>query len=220
MLSEQPEVAGIFTSVGRDNPQIYYNVTPREENPDVGSCSWCSSGTSQRFDTGNARPAARRFAEYPGARIELHEFENGPPIDAPIALRVSGPDLDTLRALAGEIERVFKQTRGTEYVYNPVRLPRTDLKLVIDREKAGLLGRADLRDRSHRAAGNRRTGRREVAGERRRRARRGGPRWPTPAGRPWSRWTGSTCREMAGRSRRCARSPISGSPRGPRGAAL
>ena len=80
-----------------------------------------------------------RFAEYPGARIELHEFENGPPIDAPIALRISGPDLDTLRMLAGEIERVFKQTRGTEYVYNPVRLPRTDLKLVIDREKAGLL---------------------------------------------------------------------------------
>src|SRR5262245_45945815 len=27
VLSEQPEVSGIFISVGRDNPQIYYNVT-------------------------------------------------------------------------------------------------------------------------------------------------------------------------------------------------
>ncbi len=139
VLSEQPEVAGIFASVGRDNPQIYYNVTPKEENPDVGQLFVVLEQYDPQSTPGMLDRLRASFAEYPGARIELHEFENGPPIDAPIALRVSGPDLDTLRILAGEVERVFKQTRGTEYVYNPVRLPRTDLKLVIDREKAGLL---------------------------------------------------------------------------------
>jgi multidrug efflux pump subunit AcrB len=80
------------------------------------------------------------LAAYPAARIELREFENGPPIDAPIAIRVHGPDLDTLRALAARVERVLETTPGTRYVDNPVRLRRTDLRITVDREKAGLLG--------------------------------------------------------------------------------
>jgi multidrug efflux pump subunit AcrB len=81
-----------------------------------------------------------KLAAYPAARIELREFENGPPIDAPIAIRVHGPDLDTLRALAARVERVLETTPGTRYVDNPVRLRRTDLRITVDREKAGLLG--------------------------------------------------------------------------------
>jgi multidrug efflux pump subunit AcrB len=80
------------------------------------------------------------LAAYPAAKIELREFENGPPIDAPIAIRVTGPDLDTLRQLATRIARTLETTPGTRYVDNPVRLRRTDLRVVIDREKAGLLG--------------------------------------------------------------------------------
>jgi multidrug efflux pump subunit AcrB len=80
------------------------------------------------------------LARYPAARLELREFENGPPIDAPIALRVRGPDLDTLRQLAARVEDVLEATPGTQFVDNPVRLHRTDLRVTIDRAKAGLLG--------------------------------------------------------------------------------
>jgi len=80
------------------------------------------------------------LARYQGAEIALREFENGPPVDAPIALRIMGPDLDTLRAIAARMEAVFDSTPGTEYVTNPVRLARTDLRVAIDRERAGLLG--------------------------------------------------------------------------------
>ena len=53
---------------------------------------------------------------------------------------MTGPDLDTLRRLATRIARTLETTPGTRYVDNPVRLRRTDLRVVIDREKAGLLG--------------------------------------------------------------------------------
>ena len=82
----------------------------------------------------------QRLAEYPGARIELKEFENGPPIEAPIAMRIEGPDLDTLRTLAARVEQIMAGTAGTQYVRNPIRLRRTDLRLHVDRQKAGLLG--------------------------------------------------------------------------------
>src|SRR5205085_3116299 len=91
--------------------------------------------TPRMLDTLRAELAA-----YPGATIALREFENGPVIDAPIAMRIAGPDLDTLHALAGRVEAVFDRTPGTQYVTNPVRLARTDLRVAIDRGKAGMLG--------------------------------------------------------------------------------
>ena len=86
----------------------------------------------------------QELAQYPGARLEVKEFENGPPIDAPIALRIQGTDLDTLQRIAGEVEALVAATPGTRYVVNPVRRPRTDLHVAIDRGKAGLLGVATI----------------------------------------------------------------------------
>ncbi|HEX7050472.1 MAG TPA: efflux RND transporter permease subunit [Longimicrobiales bacterium] len=140
VIGRRDEVAAIFTSVGRDNPRIYYNLFPRRDDPRVGQLfvvldSYDPHETPILLDS-----LRTELATYPGARIELHEFENGPPIDAPIALRIQGPDLDTLRTLAGRVERVLKSVDGTRYVHNPLRLRRTDLRVVIDRAKAGLLG--------------------------------------------------------------------------------
>jgi multidrug efflux pump subunit AcrB len=80
------------------------------------------------------------FAQYPGARISVHQFENGPPVAAPIEIRVIGPDIEMLRMLAGEVERLIAATPGTRDVMNAVRLQRTDLDLRIDTEKAALFG--------------------------------------------------------------------------------
>ena len=44
---------------------------------------------------------------YPDARLQVTEFENGPPIDAPIAMRVAGRDLDSLRAIGARVEHVL-----------------------------------------------------------------------------------------------------------------
>ncbi len=140
VLLRDPRVAAVMSNVGRDNPQVYYNVVPRAENASVGQLfvrleEYDGERTPVMLDSLRAR-----FAGYPNARIEVREFENGPPIDAPIAIRVSGPDLDTLRALSARVEAAMKATAGTMYVDNPVRLARTDLKVEVDRSRAALFG--------------------------------------------------------------------------------
>ena len=140
VLQEYEGVRAVLTNVGRDNPQVYYNVTPRWENAAVGQLivllhEYDPAGTPRMLDSIRVD-----LARYPGARIEVREFENGPPIDAPVAVRISGPDLDTLRALASKVEQAMAVSEGTAYVYNPVRLRRTDLALPLDRGRAGLLG--------------------------------------------------------------------------------
>jgi multidrug efflux pump subunit AcrB len=144
VVSRYAGVRGVFANVGRDNPMVYYNVAPRNENPAVGQLfvlldAYDPKTTPRMLDSMRAE-----LAEYPGARLELREFENGPPVDAPIAMRLQGPDLDTLRALAARAEAALEATPGTEYVFNPVRLRRTDLALPLDRGRAGLLGVSPL----------------------------------------------------------------------------
>ncbi|WP_434479111.1 efflux RND transporter permease subunit [Gemmatimonas sp.] len=140
IIGGHPDTRGIFANVGKDNPDVYYNVFQRAEAPNRAQLlvllkSYDNDATPIALDS-----LREKLAVYPGARIELKEFENGPPIDAPIAMRVEGPNLDTLQQIASRFEQVLKGTDGTQYVNNPVRLRRSDLRLVVDKQKAGLLG--------------------------------------------------------------------------------
>src|ERR1043166_9019857 len=144
VILARPEVRTVFTSVGHDNPRIYYNVVPRRDNPAVGQLFVVMDRFEARRTPALLDSLRATFAAYPAARIELREFENGPPVDAPIAIRVRGPDLDTLRVYAARVEEALRSTPGTQYVDNPVRLDRTDLRVVIDSGQAGLLGVSPL----------------------------------------------------------------------------
>jgi len=140
LLGRTPGVRAVYTSIGHDNPRVYYNVASRTDDPRIGQLfvlldRYDHASTPRLLDSLRGALAA-----YPGAELALREFENGPPIDAPIALRIEGPSLDSLRAIAARVELVLKGTPGTEFVTNPVRLERTDLRVAIDRGKAGLLG--------------------------------------------------------------------------------
>ncbi|HEU5262901.1 MAG TPA: efflux RND transporter permease subunit [Gemmatimonadales bacterium] len=138
VIGRRPEVRAVFTSVGRDNPRIYYNVAPRNETPLAGQLFVVLDRFDQHRTPVLLDTLRAELARYPAAKVELREFENGPPIDAPIALRVQGPDLDTLRSIAGRVETILGRTPGTRNVTNPVRLERTDLRVAIDRGRAGL----------------------------------------------------------------------------------
>ena len=80
------------------------------------------------------------FAGYPGAKITVKMFQQGPPIEAPIEFWLFGENLSELRRIAADVEGIMKKTEGTIYVDNPLRTQKTDLEVVINKDKAGLLG--------------------------------------------------------------------------------
>jgi multidrug efflux pump subunit AcrB len=140
VLHARKEVRAVITNVGRDNPQIYYNVIPRGLTSNAAQLFVLLHGFEEGKTEGMLDSVRAQLAAYPAARIELREFENGPPVEAPIAIRVQGENLDTLRTLAGRVEQILEALPGTQYVVNPVRVARTDLRVDVDRQKAGLLG--------------------------------------------------------------------------------
>src|SRR5258708_7429747 len=135
-----PDLKNFATNVVHGNPRIYYNVVPQND----------VSNYAQLFVQLNETPPLKKrllidsirqkFKDYPGAKIEVKDFEQGPPIEAPIAIRLFSEDLDTLRALSFRVEDLLKRTEGTIYVNNELTTLKTDIKVKVNKEKAGILG--------------------------------------------------------------------------------
>jgi multidrug efflux pump subunit AcrB len=81
-----------------------------------------------------------RLADYPGASLQVLEFEQGPPVDAPVAIRVLGEDRAELDAASRRVEEVLRTVPGTRYVKNPARDRKSDLRVQVDRDRALLSG--------------------------------------------------------------------------------
>jgi multidrug efflux pump subunit AcrB len=152
-LARREEVKHWFANLGRGNPRVYYNIFPEETSANVAEVFAELHGYDPQRSPRLYEELRAAFAEYPGARILLESYQNGPPINAPIEVAISGPDLEQLRALAAQAETIIEATPGTRDVDNPVRRLRTDLDLRIDSQKAALLGVAPVEiDRTVRAA--------------------------------------------------------------------
>ncbi|MFO1017807.1 MAG: efflux RND transporter permease subunit, partial [Hyphomonadaceae bacterium] len=65
---------------------------------------------------------------------------NGPPIEAPIAVRISGPDLAAIGEISAAVERIVRDTPGTRDVSNPMAERLIDLDLNINDAEAALRG--------------------------------------------------------------------------------
>lgn len=139
-LQSRAAVTAVYANIGRGNPDIYYNVQPLEERVTHGALFVLLESYDPRTTPKLLDSLRTEFDAYPDARISVVEFENGPPVDAPIAMRIVGSDLDTLRVVASRIEGILEGTEGTRDVVNPLRVARTDLRLRTDRAKAGLYG--------------------------------------------------------------------------------
>ncbi len=152
-LAETGGIRWWFANLGHENPRVYYNILSRHSAANVAEVF----AEVEDYEPAKANRLLdglrESFEGYPGARISVHQFENGPPVAAPIEIRVIGQDIGTLRMLAAEVEKLIAGIPGTRDVMNAVRLQRTDLDLNIDTEKAALFGvRAAEADRTVRLA--------------------------------------------------------------------
>jgi multidrug efflux pump subunit AcrB len=140
-LSRIPELMNFATNVGKGNPRIYYNEIPENERTDYAQIFvQLDPETSPPRKMEVIAALKSKFASITGAKVEVKNFEQGPPVTAPVEVRLSGENLDTLRSLAAKVELLIKETQGTIYVNNPVSNLKTDVRVAIEKEKARQLG--------------------------------------------------------------------------------
>ncbi len=139
IVAKFPGLMARMENVGRGNPQIFYNNIPREFDTRYGEIFVTIDEYDPRKTPDQIGDLRRKLANYGGARVTVVQFDNGPPVEAPLALRITGPELGTIKELSAQVATIMRQTKGTRDVVNPLAVDRIDLDLGVDEAKAGLL---------------------------------------------------------------------------------
>lgn len=140
-LKGKEEVLSYTSNVGRHNPRLYYNMIEKRRQSGIGQVFVELKDTVSRGKMGIFIQGLRtQFEKYPGARIEVKELEQGPPVNAPIEIKVRGEKLEVLKKIAGDIEKQFRETPGLINVNNPLSTSKSDIKIKINRDKAAMYG--------------------------------------------------------------------------------
>lgn len=139
ILEKEPAVITRAENIGAANPQVFYNVFSTRENTNYGEIlvvleKWGGSESNAMVER-----LRKKFDDIAGARIKVVLFKNGAPVNAPITIRVTGPDNDVLKDLSSKAELIMRNHPDARDVVNPVATDRIDVDLNIDEQKAALL---------------------------------------------------------------------------------
>lgn len=140
VLDTLPEVRYYATNVGEGNPRIYYNVFPRRNDKQYAEIYVELYEYQEKEFSRTLEKLRDIFDEYPGAKIKVKDFEQGPPFDAPVQVYVSGEDLDVLYQISVDIEDIIRKQKGAINIENLFAKTNTELHFEINKEKANMMG--------------------------------------------------------------------------------
>jgi multidrug efflux pump subunit AcrB len=111
-LAAEPELERSHWFVGDQPPRVYYNTTVRHEG--LRNVAWAFVTARSTESVGRLLPRLQRELSqaFPEAAILVLPFMQGPPVSAPLALRIVGPDLDEQRRLGEGLRLILAQTPG------------------------------------------------------------------------------------------------------------
>jgi len=125
--------------VGQGAPRFYLALSPEPRASNYAQIVVNTHSPQTTADyLADVRDAAR--ARIAGARIVARKLDMGPPVDSPIAIRLLGDDIPTLRAYGRKLAAVLRSADGASDVHDSWGLDGYQLDVDIDEDKASLAG--------------------------------------------------------------------------------
>lgn len=140
LILQQPGVADVHWFLGESAPTFYYNVVGSREN-----AANYAQGLVQLRPNVLSRPIIQTLqtqldGEFPGAQVLVRQIEQGPPFDAPVEMRLYGPDLEHLQQLGDRIRAELSQVKDVVHTRASLTEAQPKLALNVDEEQARLVG--------------------------------------------------------------------------------
>lgn len=125
LLENKTGVKTITWLVGGSTPPVYYNaIQTQDQNPSYAQAVVYAESTSRSIELIHELQT-ELDQRFPEAQIVVSPFGQGPPIEAPIGYRISGPDVGKLKFWGDELRRIMNtvphitHTQGTMTGGNP-----------------------------------------------------------------------------------------------------
>ncbi len=142
-VGERYGVESVTTFVGGGGPRFWFSVSPEQRQANYAQLvvKLADKHETQHF----VRPLQDALsARVPGARIDVRQLESGPAIGIPVAIRVSGDDIPTLRGIAAKVSAALEHAAKAERVRDNWGADDFTVALEVDPDRANAAGVSNL----------------------------------------------------------------------------
>ncbi len=128
-----------LTFIGDGGPRFMLSLNPPNPNP---ANTFLIANTFDGKEVDDVMIGIEQFvrANHPDLAAQVKRLENGPPVDYPIIVRLSGFDFDTLYRMADEVTDYLYRLPGVSDVKNTWGLQTKKLKIRVNQELARRAG--------------------------------------------------------------------------------
>jgi len=139
LLGKEARIEDITSFVGTASPRFYMTYAPQPPDKNYAQIL-INSISAQATDELVAEliPALHHFL--PNGEILVKQIQQGPPVDAPIEVRVKGSDLEAIRKIGLRVGALLKNTDGTNFIRTTFQQDYYGIKVKINEEVTNRLG--------------------------------------------------------------------------------
>ncbi|MEL7213889.1 MAG: efflux RND transporter permease subunit [Pseudomonadota bacterium] len=130
----------VYWSVGKSGPAFYYNITGGRAQEPTYAIAMIKTDTAADAARLVPQLQADLDARYPQASIIVQGLVQGPPVDAPVEVRLVGPDLNVLRDYGDQARALMADVPIVTQVRTQVSGGAPQVRFNIDETAARLLG--------------------------------------------------------------------------------
>jgi multidrug efflux pump subunit AcrB len=139
-IQQYPEVSSMAWLVGASFPSVYYNLIMDEDKNASYAHSIVVTKTVAAANVLIPRLQKELDNKFPEAQIVVGKFGQGPPVDAPVGLRIIGPNLEQLLRYGEQIRRVMQSLPGIIHTQASIQGGEAKLWFDVDEVSARLSG--------------------------------------------------------------------------------
>ncbi|WP_034475193.1 efflux RND transporter permease subunit [Aestuariibacter salexigens] len=144
-ISDQEAVTQVTWLVGGSAPSVYYNQVMTRDNSPHFANAVISTLTVKAASVLITELQSELQEQFPEAKIVVRPFGQGPPISAPVAVDIYGPDLTVLNELGEQVRLAMSDVPGITQSTASITLGEPELIVQAQRDTA-LLSQLSLQD--------------------------------------------------------------------------
>ncbi|MGI9455236.1 MAG: efflux RND transporter permease subunit [Aeoliella sp.] len=140
LMVSNPQVRDVHWFMGKSAPSFYYNLVSDQKD-----AAYYTQGIVQLESADDTVELIRRLQgkldeAFPEARVLVRQLEQGPPFDAPIELRLYGPNIDLLAELGDKARAALSSVSDVVHTDADLTESLPKLSIIVDEEEARLAG--------------------------------------------------------------------------------
>jgi len=139
LLNQEKRIAEVTSFIGTASPRFYMTYAPQQPEKNYAQIL-INTHTAEETEALVTEFVHKLHHFLPNGEILVKQLVQGPPVDAPLEVRISGRDLDQIRHVGANVIDLLQHTQGTNFIRTTFQQDYYGMRVIINDEAANRLG--------------------------------------------------------------------------------